>query len=114
MSVSAIINQSFAVEPPQPPLPQSFSRMLGICNCSDAALINVLLTALRQTFRAAVAGMQTVSESLCKQISSILPRNVDRHCGFLRVENAAHASFVLHSKRLLLVLVQSKCLEHTH
>lgn len=102
MSVSAIINQSFAVPPPPP---QSFSRMLAICNCSDAALINVLLTALRQTFRAAVAGMQTAPERLCKQISPVLPRNVDRRCGLLRVENAAHASSVLHFKRLPLVSV---------
>lgn len=105
MSVSVIINQSFAVESPPPPT-QSFSRMLGIYNCSDAALINVLLTALRQTFRAAVAGMQTVSESLCKQVSLLL-RNVGRHCGFLHVENAARASFMLHLKRLPIVLVQS-------
>lgn len=114
MSVSVIINQSFGAPTPPPPPPQSFSRVLGICNCSDAALINVLLTALRQTYRAAVAGMQTVLESLCKQISSVLPRNVARRCGFLPVEDAAHASLLLRFERLPIVLVQSKCLEHTH
>lgn len=98
---------------PTPP-PRSFSRTLGICNRSDAALINVLLTALRQTSRAAVAEMQTVSESLWKRISFILPRNVETHCALLRVENTAHASFKLHSKRLPVVLVQSKCLQHTY